>query len=271
MAEYVKSFGYTLEHRHGVVTPPELQDLLEAFDGKAESVIIEDATLRAMSKAVYSTENIGHFGLAEPAYTHFTSPIRRYPDLLVHRILKMVHGYLPYKPSNLEDDCKHCSDRERVATNAERESVRLKQVQYVERHLGEEFEGVISGVTNFGVFVKLDDILVEGMVHVRDMDGDFYEYDESTYTLRGSSRGRTYRPGDRVRVVVVSANVESRAVDLYFVEDGDKNKGTKEKANNSKPNNRARDKSRNKRKDKGKPKRKDKGKGKRKPKGKGKG
>lgn len=218
LAEYVKSFGYKLEHRRGVVTPPELQDLLEAFEGKPEAVIIEDATLRAMAKAVYSTDNVGHFGLAEPAYTHFTSPIRRYPDLLVHRILKQVHGYLPYQPENLEEDCKHCSERERVATNAERESVRLKQVQYVQRHVGDEFGGVISGVTNFGVFVKLDGILVEGMVHVRDMDGDYYEYDESTYTLRGSNRGKTYRPGDRVRVIVVSANVETREVDLYFAE-----------------------------------------------------
>ncbi len=219
LAEYVKAFGYDLKHQRGVVSPAELQDLLEAFQDRPEAAIIEDATLRAMSKAIYSPDNVGHFGLAEPAYTHFTSPIRRYPDLLAHRILKKVHGYLPYQEENLEPICRHCSDRERVATNAERESIRLKQVQYLEQHVGDEFDGVVSGVTHFGVFVRLDDVFVEGMVHVRDMDGDYYEYDETTYTLRGSNKGRSYRPGDKVRVVVVSANVESREIDLYFTQD----------------------------------------------------
>ncbi|NND71746.1 MAG: ribonuclease R [Rhodothermales bacterium] len=218
LADYVKAFGVKLEHRQGAVSPTDLQNLLDEFKDRPEAAIIEDATLRAMSKAIYSPDNIGHFGLAEESYTHFTSPIRRYPDLLAHRVLKRVHGYLDGEAEDLGPICRHCSEREKVATNAERESIRLKQVQYLERHLGDEFSGVVSGVTNFGVFVRLDDVFVEGMVHVRDMDGDFYEYDEATYTLRGTQRGKTFKPGDRVHVVVVSTNAETREVDLYFTD-----------------------------------------------------
>jgi ribonuclease R len=219
LAQYVSAFGYQLRVKDGRVSSKQLNALLQAVKDTPEEPVIEEAALRAMAKARYSTENIGHFGLAFPFYTHFTSPIRRYPDLMVHRLLKhyATGGSTP-DVDELQSRCDHASERERAAVTAERESVKLKQVEFVAEHVGETFTGVISGVTRFGVFVELNDILVEGMVHVRDMEGDFYEYDERNYVLVGMSSGRTFRLGDPVRVVVAAANTETREIDLLFVE-----------------------------------------------------
>ena len=197
--------------------PQGLNRLLKAIKDTPEEPVIEQAALRAMAKAKYGTDNIGHFGLAFPFYTHFTSPIRRYPDLMVHRLLKhyALGGPDPVQ-AVLQDQCDHASERERAAVEAERECVKLKQVEYILQHLGESFEGVVSGVTRFGIFVELREMLVEGRIHVRDMDDDHYEYDERTYTLVGLYTGRTYRLGDTVRVVVAAADVESREVDFVF-------------------------------------------------------
>lgn len=224
LAQYVRAFGYHLELEEGSVSSKALNALLQHVKGTPEEPVIEEAALRAMAKARYSTQNIGHYGLAFPYYTHFTSPIRRYPDLMVHRLLKQ---YLQHQGLSslidieaLEARCKHCSERERAAEEAERDSVRLKQVQYLQQHIGEAFWGVVSSVTPFGVFVELEDVLVDGLVHVRDMDDDYYEYDERRYTLRGLYTGKRYRPGERVRVVVVRADPTTRQIDLRFAPEG---------------------------------------------------
>lgn len=219
LADYIKAFGYTLPLRHGNVSSKALNAMLEHFRGTPEAIVVDDAVLRAMAKARYAVENIGHYGLGFRHYSHFTSPIRRYPDLIAHRLLKRyASGGAAPEAEALEAQCVHCSEREKAATEAERESIRLKQVEYVRRHLGETFEGVVRGVTKFGIFVELSAILVEGMVHVRDMDDDYYEYDERTYRLTGTNGGRTFKPGTQVRVQVAGANVETREVDLLLVD-----------------------------------------------------
>ena len=217
LAEYVKAFGYRLPSTDGKVDSKDLNNLLQHVKGSPEEYVIEDAALRAMAKATYTTENVGHYGLGIKAYTHFTSPIRRYPDLIAHRLLKRyAKGKGGVNGEALEKSCAHCSDRERVAVEAERESVKLKQVEYIQQHLGDRFEGVVTGLTKFGIMVRLSGPLVEGMVHVRDMDDDHYVYDERTYSLVGDYSGKTYRPGDIVTTVVAAADLASRKVDLVI-------------------------------------------------------
>ncbi len=222
LAQYVRVFGYRLEIEEGSVASGALNALLQQVKGTPEAPVIEEAALRAMAKARYSTQNIGHYGLAFDFYTHFTSPIRRYPDLMVHRLLKQYLKQTKQASTvdvdELEARCQHCSERERAAEEAERDSVRFKQVQYMQQHVGERFRGVVSSVTNFGVFVELEGVWVEGLVHVRDMGDDYYEYDERRYTLRGLYSGKSYRPGDVVEVIVVRADPTTRQIDLRFVE-----------------------------------------------------
>lgn len=219
LAEYVRVFGHELPLTDGNVTNDDLGTLIDDIKGQPEEQVIVRAALRAMSKAKYAVGNIGHYGLGFDYYSHFTSPIRRYPDLIVHRLLKRyAQGGSPPSVDDLAARCEHCSEQERNAEEAERESVKLKQVEYVQEHVGDTFEGVVSGVTKFGVFVELTELLVEGLVHVRDMDDDYYAYDETTYTMRGENTGKSYRPGDTVTVEVVGADVDAREIDLLFVE-----------------------------------------------------
>ena len=218
LSSFVEKFGYTLNVGESV-SSKELQKLLNEVRGTPEENVINEVSLRAMAKAIYSERNIGHFGLAFDHYTHFTSPIRRYPDLVVHRMLDeygrgMSHARREHYLNDLPEIAKWSSDRERVAMEAERASVKVMQAEYMKQHVGDEFEGVISGVTNYGMYVEINDLLVEGMIHVRNIGDDYYEHDEKHYSLVGRRTGRRFRLGDSITVKVVSVNVENREIDF---------------------------------------------------------
>lgn len=221
LATFVKQFGLSLEVRSGV-SSKGLQKLLDDAKGSEIEDLINDVALRSMAKAVYSEKNIGHFGLGFPHYTHFTSPIRRYPDLVVHRLLAEYARAVGARRLRAIQDLLPAvadlsSQRERVAMEAERASVRVMQAEYMKRHLGDEFEGVIGGVTNFGFFVEINDLLVEGLVRVRDLADDYYVFDEARYALRGRSRGKVFRLGDSVRVRVLSVDPAGGTIGLELV------------------------------------------------------
>jgi ribonuclease R len=182
--------------------------------------LVSTVVLRSMQRARYSPDNLGHFGLALNHYAHFTSPIRRYPDLVTHRavVRALIEGAkVPETWTDaMEETAQHASWREELATKAERDSVELKKVEFMERHLGDEFNGTIAGVTAFGFFVLLDDFFVEGLVHVNALDDDFYEFREEHYEMVGRRRGRRFRLGDRLRIQVARVNKEERHVDFVL-------------------------------------------------------
>jgi len=193
-------------------------------EGRPEERIISTVMLRTMKLARYSEENSGHFGLAAEYYSHFTSPIRRYPDLVIHRIIKEVlaKGQMPAKRKDklavfVADASLQSSDREKLATEAERDSVDLKKVEFMKNKIGEEYEAVISGVTSFGVFVELDN-MVEGLVHVTTLLDDFYEYDENKLSLIGRHTGRSFRIGDSLRVRLEHVNLDERKLDFELID-----------------------------------------------------
>ncbi|MDH4226766.1 MAG: ribonuclease R [Deltaproteobacteria bacterium] len=214
--KFVATFGYDLKG----ASPTTLQKLLKHVDGKTEEKLINHLLLRSMKQAVYSEMNIGHFGLAFEDYTHFTSPIRRYPDLMVHRLLKDYlakrgpRGGKEALESYLAEASAHCSKRERNAMEAEREIVDLKKTQFMKDKVGEEHDGVISGVTGFGIFVELSEYFVEGLVHITALGDDYYEFVEKEHALVGSRTKKRYRLGSPVRVRVVSADVMRRRIDM---------------------------------------------------------
>ncbi len=217
-SHFISRFGYKLGEEGQSPLPKAMNKLLRSVEGKKEQNLIETLALRSMAKAVYSTENIGHYGLAFKHYTHFTSPIRRYPDMMVHRLLS---AYLAHENPGSEETyeklCDHSSKMERLASEAERASVKYKQVEYMSEKTGMVFEGVISGVTEWGIYVEVIENQCEGMIHIRELADDFYEYDEENYCLRGRSNGKEYTLGDRVNIEVVKADLQKKQLDYRIV------------------------------------------------------
>lgn len=203
--------------------------LLKDVKGRGEENMLSILAIRSMAKAVYSTDNIGHYGLAFPYYTHFTSPIRRYPDMMVHRLLqRYMDGGRSVDKMKTEDLCKHSSDREQIAANAERASIKYKQVEYMQDRLGEIYDGVISGVTEWGFYVELDENMCEGLVPVRDLQDDYYDFDEKNYCIVGRRHGVKYTLGDRVKVQVARADLDKKMLDFALISDsGNPNKPLK--------------------------------------------
>ena len=197
-----------------------LNRMLKDVKGKGEENMLSILAIRSMAKAVYTTDNIGHYGLALDYYTHFTSPIRRYPDMMVHRLLaKYAEGSRSADKVKVDDQCKHSSDMEQLAANAERASIRYKQVEFMRDRLGQEYEGVISGVTEWGFYVELDENMCEGLVPVRDLADDYYDLDEKNYCLIGRKHHNRYTLGDRVKVQVARADLERKQLDFALIED----------------------------------------------------
>ncbi len=218
-ARFVKSLGYSFDP-NSANKSKQFQQLLESCEGTEEEAVINEIAIRSMAKAIYSTNNIGHYGLGFKNYTHFTSPIRRFPDLIVH---KLIFDYTNNKENNfsvedLEEICNHSSERERNSINAERLSVKLKQIEYLQGKVGADFHGVVSGITNFGIFVELSHTLAEGLIKFRDMEDDYYIFDEKNYTITGKRTGRKIRLGDKVNVKLASVDNEKREIDFTLLD-----------------------------------------------------
>ena len=219
-ATFIRRFGYNLK-TEGTKTDVSkgINHLLDTVQGKPEENLIETVAIRAMQKAKYSTDNVGHYGLAFNYYTHFTSPIRRYPDMMVHRLLeRYLAGGRSVIKKKYEEMCEHCSSMEQVAANAERASIKYKQVEFMSDKLGKVYDGVISGVTEWGLYVELNENKCEGLVPMRDLDDDFYEFDEKNYCLIGRRSKRQYRLGDPLTIRVAQANLERKQLDFQLVE-----------------------------------------------------
>ena len=216
---FILRFGHLFKAQKGLAVAKELNQLMEDVKGKAEENVVGMLAIRSMAKAVYTTENIGHYGLAFPYYTHFTSPIRRYPDMMVHRLLqRYLDGGKSADRDALEELCEHSSEREVVAAEAERASIKYKMVEYMADKVGQVFDGHISGMSEWGIFVELEDSIVEGMVAMRDIVGDYYRFDEARYEVYGHATGNVFTLGDKVRVRVKSADLRRRMLDFTFAD-----------------------------------------------------
>ncbi len=221
LREFVVKFGYKMKTSgtRGAISK-SLNALMDGCQGKKEQKLIETVALRAMMKAKYSTHNIGHYGLAFDYYTHFTSPIRRYPDTMVHRLLtKYQEGARSANQDKYEELCEHCSDMELVAQQAERDSIKYKMVEFMADKVGETYDAHISGIQSYGIYCEIDENHCEGMVPMRDLDDDYYEFDEKNYCLVGRRRHHKYQLGDPIRIKVARANIEKRQLDFTLAED----------------------------------------------------
>lgn len=218
LRDFVRTFGYKMDLANTKKVAQSLNQLLSDVKGKGEENMIETLAMRSMSKAIYSTSPIGHYGLGFAYYSHFTSPIRRYPDLIAHRLLQhYLDGGKSVNKEEIEVKSKHCSSRERLAADAERDSIKFMQVKFMEKHLGEEFTGVISGVADFGFWVQIPENGAEGLIKLRDLMDDSYSYDQKNHLVQGSRTGNQYQLGDKVTIKVMKANLVQKQLDFKVV------------------------------------------------------
>lgn len=219
LREFVGTFGYKMNLANSKKVAESLNNLLRDVKGKGEENMIETLAMRSMSKAVYSTNPIGHYGLGFEYYSHFTSPIRRYPDLIAHRLLQhyLDGGKSPFA-AEYEEYCKHCSDMERLASDAERDSIKFMQVKFMEKHVGEVFEGVISGTADFGFWVEIPENGAEGLIKLRDLMDDSYFHEPKTHSIVGMRTGKTYQLGDTIKIKVIKANLVAKQLDFKVVD-----------------------------------------------------
>ena len=234
----ISMLGYHVVGDRNFVYPKSMKKILDQLRDKEGFAILSTLLLRCMKKAVYKPENLGHYGLASKCYTHFTSPIRRFPDTTVHNLLrkyifnepndKELNRLIEYWEENLPALCDHASEKERDSIDCERDVESMKMAEYMESHIGEEYDGTISSVMNFGLFVQLDN-MIEGLVHISEIKGDYYTFDETTHTLRGEKKGKMYKLGQKVRVVVTNASKENSTIDFNLVE-GNKSGNNKQES-----------------------------------------
>ena len=234
----ISMLGYHVVGDRNFVYPKSMKKILDQLRDKEGFEILSTLLLRCMKKAVYKPENLGHYGLASKCYTHFTSPIRRFPDTTVHNLLrkyifnepndKELNRLIEYWDENLPALCDHASEKERDSIDCERDVESMKMAEYMESHIGEEYDGTISSIMNFGLFVQLDN-MIEGLVHISEIKGDYYTFDETTHTLRGEKKGKMYKLGQKVRVVVTNASKENSTIDFNLVE-GNKSGNNKQES-----------------------------------------
>jgi len=214
----LKKFGYHIQTENKKSISYSMNSLLKEVKGKDESNMIETLAIRTMAKAVYTTENIGHYGLAFNHYTHFTSPIRRYPDVMVHRLLfQYLNNGKTNKSTSIENQCKHSSEREIIASKAERASIKYMQAKYMSSKIGQIFDGIISGVTDFGIFVEVNNTACEGLIRMRDIPGDFYTFKEKDFCIQGHNTKKKYYLGNKLRVKIRNVNLEKKEIDLVII------------------------------------------------------